>query len=205
MDDHEVVREGLRSALTKDPAVTVVGAAASARVGLALVQRFNPDVVLTDYKLPDRLGDRFCADVLAARPTTRVVILTSFLSEDLVRACRRAGATDVVTKASGLDELRAALARAHTGTPMQESVASTVERLHRSGNQSDLLTPRQAAVLQLASEGFTYAEIGQQLSLSASTVRFHIQTLRTRLGARSKTDLIAIAIRDALVSPREPG
>jgi DNA-binding NarL/FixJ family response regulator len=206
VDDHEVVREGLRTALGKDPSVEVVAEAGSAEAALGAVARSRPDIVLTDYRLPDLPGDELCRRIRAAHPATAVVVLTTYLSEEVVRAAVDAGAAAFVTKGAGLQELRAALAEvAAGGTSLRGGSGALVERLHRQAQaqapESRSLTPRQERVLELAAEGLTYREIAARLSISTSTVRFHIQGLKDRLGARTMSELVAIAIRAALITP----
>jgi DNA-binding NarL/FixJ family response regulator len=203
VDDHEVVREGLRAALeTSGGDVRVVAEAASAFDALDLIVATRPDVVITDYRLPDLAGDELCRRILDRHPDLKVVVLTTFLNEEVVRSCYEAGAAAFVTKAAGLGELRQILSRLANGMrPGTESVSATVERLFRHSERAALLTPRQEAVLVLASEGLTYNKIAKQLAIAESTVRFHIQSLKARFGARSKTELIGIALSRALIPP----
>jgi DNA-binding NarL/FixJ family response regulator len=201
VDDHEVVREGVRAALEKDPAVRVVAEAETAGDALARLSRVHTDIVITDYRLPDMTGDLLCRKILAAHPAVRVVVLTTFLTQEVVRSCFDAGAAAFVTKAAGLGELRDALRRVRAGDEGRESSSATVARLFDSSSVHPVLTPRQENVLTLAADGWTYDEIAARLSISQSTVRFHMNGLKSRLGARTKTDLVAIAIREALISP----
>lgn len=201
IDDHEVVREGLRVALERDDFIEVVGEASTGEEALTAVSELRPDVALTDYRLPDMTGDALCRAILAAQPETRVVVLTTFLNEELVRSCMASGATAFVTKASGIEELRDTLRQIEHGEIVEESVSSAVHRLFEHRRASQTLTPRQEHVLTLVADGLTYGEIATRLSISQSTVRFHVQGLKDRLGARSKADLIAIAVRDALILP----
>jgi DNA-binding NarL/FixJ family response regulator len=140
-------------------------------------------------------------------PRTQVIIFTTYLSEELVKLSQAAGASAFVTKASGLGELRRVLEqieRLGSGF-IQGSTSSIVHRLAKGqaevGGAPATLTPRQEHVLTLAAEGLTYGEIALRLCISQSTVRFHIQTLKERLGARTKTELISVAIRRALIAP----
>ncbi|CAN5326376.1 response regulator transcription factor [soil metagenome] len=205
VDDHEVVREGLRSVLEKDGSIAVVCEAGTGAEALAVVAAERPDAVVVDFRLPDITGDELCRALTTAHPGLHVIVFTTYLSEDLVRLTLAAGAAAFVTKAAGIDELRAVLARIdREGENFQRSSASaTVHRLFGAsgGEEHHVLTPRQEAVVQLAADGFTYAEIASQLMISQSTVRFHIQAVKERLGARSKTELISIAIRRALIAP----
>ena len=206
VDDHEVVREGLRTALGKDPRIDVVAEAGSAEEALSEVRRTRPDVVLTDFRLPDLPGDELCRRIRAAHPDTAVVMLTTYLSQEVVRQAFQAGAAAFVTKAAGLQALRSVLAEVEAGgTSLVEGTGALVERLHRQAREhvpaSRSLTPRQERVLELAAGGLTYREIAVRLSISTSTVRFHVQSLKERLGARTMSELVAVAIRSALIAP----
>jgi DNA-binding NarL/FixJ family response regulator len=132
-------------------------------------------------------------------------MLTTYLSEDVVRRSLDAGAAGFVTKAAGLDELRDALGKLGDDTAVFDGGASAiVQRLHNANAEQTPrrpLTPQQERVLELAAHGLTYGEISGRLHISESTVRFHIQSLKERLGVRTKTELIATAIRAALISP----
>lgn len=208
VDDHEIVREGLRRVLTEDRQldIEVVGEASSGATAIELLRSVTPDVALVDFRLPDTTGDVLCARIRQVCPTTKVVVLTTYLAEDVVQRCLDAGAHGFVTKASGLDELRrvlTVLADGGEATAVRTS-SSMVKGLRASetaAGTNQLLTPQQQRVLELAAGGFTYAEIGSTLHISESTVRFHIQRLKERLGARTKIELIASAIRSALISP----
>jgi DNA-binding NarL/FixJ family response regulator len=207
VDDHEIVREGLRSALPNDPAIDVVGEAASGAEALSLVRRQLPDVVVSDYRLPDMTGEELCRRIRAGFPSTAVVILTTYLSEEVVSRSLDAGAAGFVTKAAGLEELRRVLHGLAEGeTPaLMGGAPGVVQRLFDAATSQHAeirsLTPQQERVLELAAAGLTYGEIGEQLSISPSTVRFHIQSLKERVGVKTRTELIAVAIRSALIAP----
>lgn len=209
VDDHEVVREGLVAVLAQDPRFEIVGTASTGREAVELVRRTRPDVAILDLRLPDTPGDALCRELRALLPDLAVIVLSSSLSEDSVRSAIEAGASSYVTKAAGIAELRAALARTGPGAdgpPM--TVSQIVRRLQQFVEErvdDDAPTPQQARVLQLAAEGMTYREIARRLVLSEATVRFHIQNLKLKYGAASKTDLIVRAIRQGLVAPDEGG
>ena len=211
VDDHEIVREGLRAALPNDPSIEVVGEASSGEAALKVLRRTLPDLVLTDYRLPDMTGAELCLRIRAAFPSTAVVVLTTYLSEEVVHAVRDAGAVGFVTKAAGLSELRRVLQEvAVNGRAFRaEGSSGVVQRLHeaaRGGENVPRLTPQQERVLELTAAGLTYAQISQQLHVSESTVRFHIQRLKDKLGVATKAELIALAIRSALIAPGDdPG
>jgi DNA-binding NarL/FixJ family response regulator len=207
VDDHEVVRRGLQTALAAMPDVEVVGTAADGFEALQLARRSVPEIAVIDFRLPDMPGDELCAKLLALLPSIQVVVLTTYVGEDIVRRAISAGAGRFVTKASGLQELRAAIESILRGEPRPAgggaAIAAHLQKV-TAEQSAATLTPRQERVLELAAAGLTYAEIGERLIISESTVRFHIQALKTKLGAKTKTELIATSIRLALIDPVGP-
>ena len=207
VDDHAIVREGLRLVLAADPELgtEIVAEASSGAEAMQMLSRQPVDVAVVDYRLPDTTGDILCANIRAAHPGVAVVMLTTYLSEDVVQRCLSAGAAGFVTKSAGLDELRTVLRAAARGEDATgTSSAAVVARLHGfTSDQHEIrsLTPRQERVLELVVAGQTYDEIGAMLHVSEATVRFHIQGLKERLGVRTKAELIATAIRAALIPP----
>ena len=209
VDDHEVVRAGLAAALSQDPALEVCGCAQSGREALELLGRLRPDVAVVDMRLPDMSGDDLCRRLRARVPGLAVVVLSSYLTEPAVREAVEAGAAGYVTKAAGLAELRAAIGEAAAGTRRPASVSQIMRRLEEVVDDRDgvgVPTPQQGRVLALAAEGLTYSEMARRLSISESTVRFHIQKMKVKLGARSRTELVVRAVRAGLVvTPDDEG
>jgi DNA-binding NarL/FixJ family response regulator len=203
VDDHEVVREGLSAALRSDGQFEVVAAVPTAAAALAAVSRARPDVALIDLRLPDLMGDRLCAELRKRLPSAAIVVLSSYVSEDTMRTAMEAGASAYITKGAGLAELRAALADvvAHREEPGEPQIVGQLHRLVSRRGDDTRLTPQQERVLELSAEGLTYREIGARLFISESTVRFHMQKLKGKFGARTKTELIARAIRSGAMAP----
>jgi DNA-binding NarL/FixJ family response regulator len=206
VDDHEVVREGLAAALQQDPRYEIVGSVGDGRAALERARRTLPDIILLDLRLPDVDGAALCQRLREKFPGAAVVILSTYLSEGTVRSALEAGASAYVTKAAGLPELKSALERVADRGPKaaDESAPQIVEYLHRlvsSRIDASQPTPQQGRVLELAAQGLTNKEIGARLYVSESTVRFHIQKLKEKLGAHTKTELIAKSIRSGLISP----
>ena len=208
VDDHEVVREGLVAALSSDANREVVGVASTAAKAMRRAKQTLPDVALLDVRLPDMGGIELCRHMHQNFPSMAIVVLTSYLSEDTVRGAVEAGAAGYVTKSAGLGELRRVLANIEEtpGAAHPGGASQIVEQLHRiaqanAGGAGP--TPQQQRVLELAAEGLTSEQIGARLFISESTVRFHLQKLKAKLGARSKTELIARAIRKGLIPPDE--
>ncbi|GAC1388096.1 MAG: two-component system response regulator DevR [Marmoricola sp.] len=203
VDDHEVVREGLTVALSGDGRFEVVAAVPSARAAMSVAAHARPDVALVDLRLPDMTGVRLCRDMRQRFPATAVVVLSSYLSADTVRSAMEAGACAYITKGAGLTELRRALSAAG-GRPEERGEPQIVSQLHDLVSQRGgqvRLTAQQERVLELSADGLTYREIGARLFISESTVRFHMQKLKGRFGARTKTELIARAIRTGAMAP----
>jgi len=203
VDDHEVVREGLVATLSADGRFDVVCAASSGAEALGALPRIQPDVAVVDLRLPDMAGDELCRELRRRTAGLPVVILSSYASDDTVRSAMEAGASAYVSKAAGLSDLRAVLDRvvAADGSAQLPIVEQLHRLLVRHDESEARPTPRQERVLDLAAEGLTYHEIGERLCISESTVRFHMQKLKAKFGARSKTDLIAKAIRSGVIAP----
>jgi DNA-binding NarL/FixJ family response regulator len=207
VDDHEIVREGLVATLSAPGGVFVVGAVATGREALQLARRAAPTVAIVDLRLPDTSGDQLCRELLQVRPGMSVIMLSTYLNEEVVRGSLRAGATAYVTKAAGVMKLREVLRnlQRNPGARAQPHEASQiVNQLHAlvAAREGGLrATPRQERVLELAAQGLTNREVGEQLFISESTVRFHIQKLKETTTTRTRTELIAKAIRIGMIAP----
>jgi DNA-binding NarL/FixJ family response regulator len=206
VDDHEIVREGLRASLSADSRFEVVAESGSGQEALRAVRQTLPDIALVDLRLPDMRGEDLTRELTRDFPSTSVIILSTYLSEETVRGALAAGAVGYVTKAAGLPELVATIERVMDGTNEVGAMAGPqiVRQLHAvvsSRTKEATPTPQQERVLELAAQGFTNREIGSRLFISESTVRFHVQKLKTKFAARTKTELIAKAIRTGFIAP----
>jgi DNA-binding NarL/FixJ family response regulator len=206
VDDHEVVREGLGAALASDPRLEIVGTVATGKAALERARQTLPDIALVDLRLPDMRGEDLTREFSTHFPSTAVIILTTYLGEGTVRAALEAGAAAYVTKAAGLPELRTAIDRVLCDERPVDGTAAPqiVKQLHAlvaARMEETIPTPRQESVLELAAQGFTNGEIGDRLFISESTVRFHLQKLKEKFSARTKTELIAKAIRAGFIAP----
>ncbi|HEY6779721.1 MAG TPA: response regulator transcription factor, partial [Thermoleophilaceae bacterium] len=132
VDDHEIVREGVRATLTADPRIDVVATAASGREALRRARQTLPDIALVDLRLPDMRGEELTRELTRDFPSTAVIILTTYLSEETVRGALEAGASAYVTKAAGLPELRNAIERVMRGDRAASAASGSqiVEQLH---------------------------------------------------------------------------
>jgi DNA-binding NarL/FixJ family response regulator len=207
VDDHELVRKGFAATMAVDGRFEVVAETGSGRDALAALRRVRPDVAVVDLRLPDMRGEELCAELRERLPRTPVIILSAYGTEDTVRAAMKAGASAYVPKSADVGELLDVLAR----VVREESNSASpqiVERLHDLlGERSSehRISPRQARVLALAAEGLTYREIGARLHISYGTVRFHMNNLKDKFGARTRTEMIVKAIQAGVLEPPTGG
>lgn len=194
VDDHVVVREGLASLLAADGAYEVVGTAANGDEACNVAIRTAPDVVLLDLRLADARGTDVCRAVRSAVPGAAIVMFTSYANDGAVRASMEAGANGYVTKDAGIGALKEVIEKAAAGDPWTTLVPD-----RRTESTTDV-SRQDRELLELASRGLSDGEIARTLHLAESTVRYHMQKLKRRLEASSKTALVAQAIRRGLIS-----
>jgi two-component system response regulator DevR len=204
VDDHEVVRTGLRTILGSDPGVTVVGDAGSGAAALAQARELLPDLVLLDARLPDMDGDEVCRGLLTAMPGLAVVMLTAFAEDDLVRRCVRAGARGYLLKdIAHLDLGRSVRAIMRGEAVIDSKVAPTVLAAARQAVEvpgpGDSLNARQREVLRLVAEGLSNREIGARTHLSEHTVKGYVEEILERLGARNRVHAAIVATKQGLI------
>jgi DNA-binding NarL/FixJ family response regulator len=192
VDDHPVVRAGLRGMLAPEPDIEVAGEAGSAAEAVAAARAHRPDVVLMDLRMPDADGTQATPLVLAEWPRCQVVVLTTYDNHaDILRAIE-AGATGYLLKDATRDELvHAVRAAAGGGTVLAPSVAS---RLVTQMRAPAALSPREVEVLRLASTGQTNAEIGRALHVSEATVKTHLLRAFGKLGVPNRTAAVTAAL-----------
>ena len=202
-DDHPIVREGLRGMLAAEPGIEVVAEAASGAEAVAVAARYRPDVVLMDLRMPGGDGVTATAEILAATPGARVVVLTTYETDaDIVRAVE-AGAVGYLLKDTPVAELSHAIRAAARGeTVLAPSVAQRLVS-HVRQPRRDLLSGRETEVLALVARGLTNAEIGQQLSITEATVKTHLIRSFSKLGVNDRTAAVTSAI--ALGAIAAPG
>ena len=201
-DDHPIVREGLRGMLAAEPGIEVVAEAASGAEAVAVAARYRPDVVLMDLRMPGGDGVTATAEILAATPGARVVVLTTYETDaDIVRAVE-AGAVGYLLKDTPVAELSQAIRAAARGeTVLAPSVARRLVS-HVRQPRRDLLSGRETEVLALVARGLTNAEIGQQLTITEATVKTHLIRSFSKLGVNDRTAAVTSAIAlGAIASP----
>jgi DNA-binding NarL/FixJ family response regulator len=207
VDDHTIVRAGLRALVEKTPNVKVVAEAADGREALALIKSHQPDIVLMDIAMAGLNGLEAAARITKDFPKVRVIILSMHAAEQYVLQAFRAGAASYVLKNSATHELEMALKAVSNGqTYLSPSISSQVVDLCLGRSQpkeglADQLTSRQREILQLIAEGKTTKEIAFLLNVSSKTVDSHRVQLMAKLDIRDIPGLVRYAMRFGLIPP----
>lgn len=201
VDDHEMVRSGLAAFLSVARDLTLVGEAASGEEALRLCQVGCPDVVLMDMMLPGLDGVEATHAIRACCPATRVIALTSFPEENLVQRALQAGALSYLLKSVDAAALGAAIRAAHRGhaTLAPEAAQALIQRATRPAPPGHDLSPRERDVLAAMARGLSNRAIAERLSISPSTVDFHVSNILGKLGVTSRTEAVVLAVQHRLV------
>ena len=202
VDDHAVVREGLRAFLQLQPDIEVVSEAGGGAAAVEAALAARPDVVLMDLVMPDGDGVEAIRDLLAAAPGTRVLVLSSFADDEKVFAAMQAGAAGYLLKDVAPDQLAEAVRDVHRGRPaLHPDVAARLMRrvADPGGPALEVLTPRERDVLQLVVEGFANKQIARRLRITEKTVKTHVSSILQKLGVHDRTAAAVLAIRQGLV------
>jgi len=210
VDDHEVVRRGLVSLLDRRTGFEVVAEAGSVAEAVTLAALHQPDLVIMDVRLPDGSGIEACREIRAARPETRVVMLTSYPDEEAVLSAIIAGASGYLLKQIRGRELVSALEAVARGESLLDSAVTekVLERVRRmaSGSATDdlaELTSQERKILVLVAEGKTNKEIAGEVFLSDKTVKNYVSSILGKLNLQRRTQAAAFVAKRHLVSPDE--
>lgn len=206
VDDHAVVRRGLRTFLELQDEIEVVGEAADGDEAVAAVEELAPDVVLMDLVMPRVDGIEAIRQVRERRPATRVIALTSFLDDDKLFPAVRAGAAGYLLKDVQPQELVAGIRTVHGGESLLHPAAAArlmAEVASEDGrtDPSSLLTPREREVLVLIARGLPNKVIARDLGVSEKTVKTHVSNLLGKLGLTDRTQAALYAVREGLLPP----
>lgn len=203
VEDHIVVRQGIKALLADEPDIEIVGEADNGRQALHLVSELRPDVVLMDISMPGLNGIEATRQIRQRYSEVKVIILSMHANEEYVFQVLRAGASGYVLKQSDSSEVLTAIRAALSGgsflsPPISRAVID--DYVHRAevrgqGSDLDLLTSREREVLQLLAEGLSNREIAEQLNISIKTVETHRSNMMNKLDVKSKTDLVKYALR----------
>lgn len=204
VDDHELVRHGVRAFLDAQPDLLVVGEAATGKEALALAEELVPDVVLMDLLMPGMDGIETTRLLKRISPRTQVVVLTSHHDDGHVFPALRAGAISYVLKSIGSSELAATVRRAARGEPtLHPRVAlrlmQDVRGEEHDANAVAELTPREMEVLKLIAEGLANADIAERLGVAEKTVKGHVSNVLSKLHLADRTQAAVYAWREGVV------
>ncbi len=207
VDDHDVVREGLRALLRRNPDIEVVGEAGTAAAALQEAQRLQPDVVVLDVRLPDGSGVEVCRDIRAERPDTRVLMLTSYADDQALFASIMAGAAGYLLKETrGAALLDAIVAAARGGSLLDPTLTRQVfEHLRTAGAEDKdplaQLSEQERRILNLIAEGKTNREIAAEVYLSDKTVKHYVSNILSKLQMTRRSEAAALWARQQAARP----
>jgi len=201
VDDHEVVREGLRALLRRRPELAMVGEADSVASAIEQAQRTEPDVVIMDVRLPDGSGVEACREIRSLRPETKVLMLTSYADNEAVFASIMAGATGYLLKQTRSQALVDAIERAMRGESLLDPAVTqrVLEQVREGSTKKDdelsLLSEQERNILDLIAEGKTNKEIAQEVFLSDKTVKNYVSSILSKLNLRRRSEAAAFIAR----------
>jgi two-component system response regulator DevR len=210
VDDHEVVRQGLISLLDRRPGFEVVAQAGSVAEAVAMAARHEPDLVIMDVRLPDGSGIEACREIRAARPETRVIMLTSFPDEEAVLSAIIAGASGYLLKQVRGRDLVSALESVGRGESLLDPAITekVLERVRRAatGSATDELaelTTQERKILLLVADGKTNKEIAGEVFLSDKTVKNYVSSILSKLNLQRRAQAAAFVAKHHLAPPDE--
>lgn len=203
VDDHPMVRDGLKMLLLTNPDMTFAGEADSGEEALRLCRNTAADIILMDLKMPGMGGVETIQRIHADFPHVQIIALTSFNEKGMIEQALAAGAISYILKNASSQELAAAIRAAYLGQTTISSAAarSLVQAQKETAAQSiDQLTTREKEVLSLMAAGLSNIEIGQRLSIQPATVNFHVGNILSKLDAANRTEAVAVAGRLGMLS-----
>ncbi|MBN1451197.1 MAG: response regulator transcription factor [Anaerolineales bacterium] len=205
VDDHEVVRLGLKSLLERHPQFEVVGEANSARDALEQVAALEPDVVVMDIRLPGTSGIEACEQIVDQHPNTKVIMLTSYAEDEMLFSAIRAGASGYVLKQIASEELVKAIEAVGRGEALLDPAVTqrVFQEVRRAVKEEEAsafahLSQQEKHVLLLVSEGKTNREIAKNLFLGEGTVRNYVSSILSKLGVNNRAEAAAYAVEHSL-------
>jgi DNA-binding NarL/FixJ family response regulator len=207
LDDHEVVRRGLRELLEAEDDMTVVGEAGTAEEAMGRIPATSPNVAVLDVRLPDGDGVEVCREIRSRNPEIACIMLTSFGDDDAVYAAIMAGAAGYLLKQIRGNDLVDGIRRVAAGQSLLDPTvtARVLERLRTKDDVDELaaLTPQERTILELIAEGLTNRQIGERMFLAEKTVKNYVSNMFTKLGMSRRTEAAAYATRLAERKARE--
>ncbi|NLJ39600.1 MAG: response regulator transcription factor [Candidatus Atribacteria bacterium] len=205
VDDHEVVRLGIKALLERHPHFEVVGEASTAKEAIETVERLLPDVVLMDIRLPGASGIEATEEITNSFPEIKVIMLTSYAEDDMLFSAIRAGASGYVLKQIGAEDLIKAIDAVGRGEALLDPAVTqrVFQEVRRAVKEEEAsafanLSTQEKHVLLLVSEGRTNREIAKSLFLGEGTVRNYVSSILSKLGVSNRAEAAAYAVEHSL-------
>ncbi len=203
VDDHDMVRKGLKAYLLTEPDFQIVGEASNGKEAVTLVNEMNPDVILMDLIMPEMTGIEATKEIMTLRPNTKIIIITSFYDDEQVFPAIEAGAFSYLLKTASADEIISTIRKAvQDESVIEQKVAQKMMNQLRSNQKKSLhddLTKREKEVLLLIGEGKTNNQIAEELYIGLKTVKTHVSNILGKLGVNDRTQAAVYAIRNGMV------
>ncbi len=209
VDDHTLVRQGIRSLLETQDGIEVVAEASGGHEAIAKAREFSPDVILMDLAMPDLNGMEATRRIKAEHPRMQVLALSMHGTDDYLFRVLESGASGYMLKEADVTELMAAITAVHAGSAFiypsltKKLIEEFLLRVGTGENRSsyDKLTAREKEILTMIGDGLTNAEIAEKVSLSVHTVQTHRSNIMEKLGLHNRAQLVTYAVRVGLISP----
>mgnify|MGYP001393585921 FL=1 len=206
VDDHIIVREGLISVLKTFSEFEIVGDASSGKMAIALCDKLRPHVVLMDLKMPQMSGVEATRHIRQAHPDIQVLVLTSFIDDELIQAALEAGAMGYLLKDASIHEIANAVRSvAQKQTVLAPEVTQRLLHTRMSPDEKEtfILKSRELEVLRLMVAGLTNVEIAERIMLSKATVKYYISSIFEKLGVSTRTEAVVLAMQHHLVQQED--
>ena len=197
VDDHEVVREGLRLSLSRAAHIRVIGEASDGASAVELAQRRKPDVVIMDVRMPGMDGLEATRSLTEQAPDSKVLIFTAYSERSLLSRAFDSGANGYILKEAPHQTLVRAIEKVAQGEGYVDP--ALMPAFLAGKDQTDMLTTREREILQLLADGMSNADVAQRLFISQETVKSHVRHILTKLEADTRTHAVAIALREAII------
>ena len=197
VDDHEVVREGLRLSLSRAPHIRVVGEAGDGRAAIELAERRKPNVVIMDVRMPGLDGLDATKELMEKEPNTAVLIFTAYSERSLLARGLESGAKGYILKEAPHETLVRAIEKVAGGDSFIDP--ALMPAFLSGKDREEMLTAREREILQLLADGMSNADVAEKLFISQETVKSHVRHILTKLEADTRTHAVAIALREAVI------
>jgi DNA-binding NarL/FixJ family response regulator len=197
VDDHPLFREGIATVVANENDLELVGMADTAKSALAQFSKHRPDITLMDLRLPDMSGISAIVSIREEFSTARVIVVTTFEGDYEIQRALTAGAFGYVLKSAPLDELVGVIRKVHSGRKHLPPVVAENLAVYVGGSP---LTEREVEVLKLIAEGDRNRDIGEHLGITEDTVKVHVKRIMDKLGAKDRTQAVAIGVRRGVIT-----